>query len=113
MKRFGRYTGCELIGIPHDCSCLYCPFARRGRDCRGAPASNLEWQIMTNGKTFEHISKLSGVPVSRLEAYADGRRNINHAHAEIAVRIADAIGCEVCDLLEVVPRSGVRRKTDQ
>lgn len=52
------------------------------------------------GLSQSELAKKSGVPVRRIQYYEQGFRHINKAAADTVVALADALGCEVREILE-------------
>lgn len=46
------------------------------------------------------LSKLTGVNLRMIQFYESGFKNINHAHADTIFKLADALNCNMEDLLE-------------
>lgn len=47
------------------------------------------------------LSIKSGVPIKCIGNYEQGRRELNHARADILYRLAEALNCSMYDLLDI------------
>ena len=65
------------------------------------PDTNLKRKRMEADLSQRELSETSGVPIRMLQEYEQGRKNINKAQAGYVVRLADALCCEVKDILEI------------
>lgn len=63
--------------------------------------SNLKLQRIRAGMTQQQLSEASGVPVKSLGNLEQKRRDINHCRVDIVYRLADALGCEMVDILDL------------
>lgn len=52
------------------------------------------------GITQEALSELSGVSLNTIRAYERKAKDINKAQVDIVVRLADALNCDVADILD-------------
>lgn len=46
------------------------------------------------------LSKLSGVNLRMIQFYEQGKKNINHSHADSIFKLSKALSCSMEDLLE-------------
>lgn len=63
--------------------------------------TNLKRIRTADGITQSKLSELSGVSLRTLQDYEQGRKSINQAAAITVYRIAEALGVDVEDLLEL------------
>ena len=63
--------------------------------------TNLKRKRLEVDLSQRELSEASGVPLRMLQEYEQGRKNINKAQAGYVVRLADALCCEVKDILEI------------
>ena len=64
------------------------------------PETNLKLRRQNTGLTQRELAELAGVPVRTIQQYEQRQKNINKAQAEYLVMLAQALYCEVTDLLE-------------
>lgn len=64
------------------------------------PETNLKTLRMKLGMSQRELSEVSGVPVRTIQQYEQRQKNINKAQAEYLVMLAQALCCEVIDLIE-------------
>ncbi len=64
------------------------------------PETNLKLRRQNTGLTQRELAELAGVPVRTIQQYEQRQKNINKAQAEYLVTLAQALYCEVTDLLE-------------
>ena len=62
--------------------------------------SNLKAIRTNRGITQKQLSESSGVPLSMVQKYEGKFKDINHACAITVLKLADALGVEVRDLME-------------
>ena len=48
----------------------------------------------------EKLSELSGISIRTIEGYEQKRRNINNSSVNTMIKLADALGCDLFDILE-------------
>ncbi len=51
------------------------------------------------GFTQEELASASGVPVSTIRAYERRAKDLNKAQVDIVIRLADALECEITDVV--------------
>lgn len=66
------------------------------------PDTNLKRLRNAAGISQNTLAELSGVPLRTIQQYEQRRKNINKAQAEYLVMLAQALCCDVQDLLEKV-----------
>lgn len=59
-----------------------------------------EWRLSRNMSQSD-LAEASGVSVRMIQHYEQGVRDINKAEALTVLRLADALGCDVRDILTV------------
>lgn len=62
--------------------------------------SNLKTYRINRGITQKQLADMSGVPLSMVQKYEGKFKDINHAFAITVLKLADALGVEVRDLME-------------
>ena len=63
--------------------------------------NNLKKMRMEKGMSQSALAEASGVSVRMIQHYEQGFRDINKAEALTVLRLADALGCDVKDILTV------------
>ena len=63
--------------------------------------NNLKKMRTEKGMSQSELAEASGVSVRMIQHYEQGFRDINQAEALTVLRLADALGCEVRDILTV------------
>lgn len=66
------------------------------------PETNLKLLRQNAGLSQSELAELSGVPVRTIQQYEQRQKSINKAQAEYLVMLAQALCCEVEDLIEKV-----------
>lgn len=61
--------------------------------------SNLKLKREEKGLSRSELSKLSGVGVRTIEAFEQGLRDINGARAVTVLSLADALHCDIKDII--------------
>lgn len=64
------------------------------------PDTNLKRKRMEAGVSQKELADICGVPVRTIQEYEQGRKNINKAQVESLVMLAQALCCDIKDLLE-------------
>ena len=64
------------------------------------PDTNLKRIRMNAGLSQRELAEVCGVPVRTIQEYEQGRKRINKAHVEYLVILAQALCCDIKDLLE-------------
>ena len=54
----------------------------------------------TKGLSQSQLAKASGVNVRLIQHYEQGFRDINKASAETVLKLADALGCDIREIME-------------
>lgn len=65
------------------------------------PNTNLKYRRIDAGLSQKELAEISGVPLRTIQEYEQGRKNINKAQAEYLVMLAQALCCDIKDLLEL------------
>ena len=55
----------------------------------------------SKGLSQSQLARAAGVPVRTLQELEAGRKNINKSAAITVLRLADVLGCNIRDILEV------------
>lgn len=61
--------------------------------------SNLKFSRELKGLSQSQLSKLSGVSLRNIQAYEQGTRDINEAQCIKVVQLAEALDCDIYDIL--------------
>lgn len=64
-------------------------------------SSNLKLQRFRSGMTQQELADAAGVPVKSLGDLEQKRRSINRCRVDIVYRLAEALGCEMIDILDL------------
>lgn len=65
------------------------------------PETNLKLKRLNAGLSQKELAVISGVPLRTIQEYEQRRKNINKAQVEYLFMLAQALCCEIKDLLEV------------
>lgn len=65
------------------------------------PDSNLKKKRIEANLSQKELADIAGVPLRMLQEYEQKRKNINKAQTVYVVRLADALCCDIKDLLEI------------
>ena len=90
-----RYPDCQRA----DGDCSACSLSNYGRDCRNNPVGRIAYYRTAAGLSQSQLAKSAGISVRVLQNYEQGARDIKKAAAEAVLRIAQALGITVEDLL--------------
>ena len=69
------------------------------------PETNLKNRRMKLGMSQRELAEVSGVPLRTIQQYEQRQKNINKAQVEYFVMLAQALCCEIGDLIEKVGRN--------
>ena len=61
---------------------------------------HLQERRLAAGMTQKELSEKTGVNLRMIQYYEQGVKDINRAEARTVLKLADALGCEVRDILE-------------
>jgi transcriptional regulator with XRE-family HTH domain len=61
--------------------------------------SNLKFSRELKGLSQSQLAKLSGVSLRNIQAYEQGTRDINEAQCIKVVQLAEALDCDIYDIL--------------
>lgn len=76
-----------------------CVSAPPGMDCRGNPPNRVVFCRVRSGITCEELAKKARVPLPWLKKLEAGRIDLHRVSLERALRIAEALGTDVKNLL--------------
>lgn len=93
MRR--KYGDCQRA----DGDCTACSMVSYGRDCRGKVITNLEWQRRLAHMSIKELSEKSGVYVRQIQRIENGEGDISNVTLGNAVKLANALGIDVKELL--------------
>lgn len=63
--------------------------------------TRLKKERLMKGLTSSDLADKAGVALARVQHYESGYRDINKAEAMVVYKLAEAIGCDVKDILEL------------
>lgn len=90
-----RYQDC----IRPDGMCGICSLVNRGRDCYNNKINGLLYQRSSMEMTQRELAEKSGVNIRQIQRYESGTSGCENMTLKNAISIADALECEVRDLL--------------
>lgn len=93
MRR--KYGDCQRA----DGDCTACSLVSYGRDCHGNVITNLEWQRRMAGMSIKELSEKSGVNSRQIQRIENGEGDMSNVTLGNAVKLADALGVDVKELL--------------
>lgn len=62
---------------------------------------HLQERRLAAGMTQKGLSEKTGVNLQMIQKYEQGVKDINRAEARTVLKLADALGCEARDILEI------------
>lgn len=62
--------------------------------------TNLKRIRKDRGMTQAQLAESAGVSIKMVQKYEQGIKNINHAYASTAIKLALALKCNILDILE-------------
>ena len=90
-----RYPDC----IRSDGMCGICSLVSRGLDCHNNKINGLLYQRSSMGMTQKELAEKSGVNIRQIQKYESGEYDTGNMTLKNAIALADALECEVMDLL--------------
>lgn len=90
-----RYADCQR----EDGDCAACSLSSYSRDCHSNPVNNLAYYRSVAGLSQSQLAEKAGLSVRVLQNYEQGARDLKKAAAETVLRLAQAVGKTVEDLL--------------
>lgn len=90
-----RYPDC----MRSDGMCGICSLVSRGLDCRSNKINGLLYQRSSMGMTQKDLAEKSGVNIRQIQRYEAGTSGCENMTLKNAIAIADALECDVRDLL--------------
>lgn len=90
-----RYTDC----IRTDGMCGICSLSSRGLDCHNNKINSVLYNRSIMGMTQKELAEKSGINIRQIQKYESGEYDIGNMTLENAIALADALGCEMRDLL--------------
>ena len=76
-----------------------CPLVSRGLDCHNSKINGLLYQRSSMGMTQKDLAEKSGVNIRQIQRYESGTSGCENMTLKNAIAIADALECDVRDLL--------------
>lgn len=93
MRR--KYGDCQRA----DGDCTACSLANYGRDCKNKVITNLEWQRRMARLSIKELAEASGVNIRQIQRIENGEGDMFNVTLGNAVKLADALGVDVKELL--------------
>lgn len=90
-----RYTDC----IRTDSMCGICSLSSRGLDCHNNKINSVLYNRSIMGMTQKELAEKSGINIRQIQKYESGEYDIGNMTLKNAIALADALGCEMRDLL--------------
>mgnify|MGYP001625256520 FL=1 len=90
-----RYTAC----IRTDGMCGICSLSSRGLDCHNNKINSVLYNRSIMGMTQKELAEKSGINIRQIQKYESGEYDIGNMTLKNAIALADALGCEMRDLL--------------
>jgi len=56
---------------------------------------------VSKGMTQKDLAEKSGVNIRMIQDYEQGNKNINHAWVDTVIKLADALECDIRDIIEL------------
>lgn len=93
MRR--KYGDCQRA----DGDCTACSLANYGMDCKNKVITNLEWQRRMARLSIKELAEASGVNSRQIQRIENGEGDMSNVTLGNAVKLADALGVDVKELL--------------
>ena len=90
-----RYPDC----IRTDGMCGLCSLVNRGLDCHNNKINGLLYSRTSAEMTQKELSEKSGVNIRQIQKYESGEYNSENMTLKNAISLAEALDCDVKDLL--------------
>ena len=90
-----RYTDC----IRTDGMCGICSLSSRGLDCHNNKINSVLYNRSIMGMAQKELAEKSGINIRQIQKYESGEYDIGNMTLKNAIALADALGCEMRDLL--------------
>lgn len=90
-----RYTDC----IRTDGMCGICSLSSRGLDCHNNKINSVLYNRSIMGMTQKELAEKSGINIRQIQKYESGEYDVGNMTLKNAIALADALGCEMRDLL--------------
>lgn len=90
-----RYPDC----VRTDGMCGICALTTRGFDCHNNKINGVLYQRTACELTQRELAEKSGVNIRQIQKYESGEYNTGNMTLQNAISIADALNCDVKDLL--------------
>lgn len=90
-----RYEDC----IRKDGMCGVCSFVNRGMDCHNNRINGILYQRTSLEMSQRELAEKSGVNLRQIQRYENATSDVGNMTLRNALSIADALECEVRDLL--------------
>ena len=79
--------------------CGACSLSSRGLDCHNNKINNILYNRSVMGMTQKELAEKSGVNIRQIQKYESGEYDIGNMTLKNAIALADALECEVKDLI--------------
>lgn len=90
-----RYPDC----VRSDGMCGACSLSSRGQDCHNNKINSILYNRSLMGMTQKELAGKAGVGIRQIQKYESGEYNTGNMTLKNAIALADALECEVRDLL--------------
>lgn len=90
-----RYPDC----VRSDGMCGACSLSSRGQDCHNNKINSILYNRSLMGMTQKELAGKAGVGIRQIQKYESGEYNAGNMTLKNAIALADALECEVRDLL--------------
>lgn len=90
-----KYKDCKRA----DQMCGICSLASRDKDCHNNRISGLLYERTAQQMTQNELAEKSGVNARQIQRYESASSDTGNMTLKNAIAIADALGCDVRDLL--------------
>lgn len=91
----------ELYHIYHEMDIRQFVDKMDGLLTQAQPDSNLKKKRLEANLSQKELADITGIPLRMLQEYEQKRKNINKAQTGYVVRLADALCCDIKELLEI------------
>lgn len=90
-----RYKDC----IRTDGMCGMCSLVNQGRDCHDNKIHGLFYQRTAAEMTQKELAEKAGINIRQIQKYESGEYDAGNMTLKNAISLADALGCDVRELL--------------
>lgn len=90
-----RYKDC----VRTDGMCGNCSLSNRGLDCHNNKINSVLYNRSLAGLTQKELAEKSGINIRQIQKYESGEYDVGNMTLKNALALAEALECEVNDLL--------------